>query len=159
LLLEVAGVGSNAKTNSYSYDDNGVLIQESHADGSWAMYQYDTQGRCTAKFSPFLNSQPSTNSTTGKMETYSYDPNMVFDQHQPVNDDGSILPNTPRCTINFIQGQEVSRQYTALLPIERIDVQCINPGDSFTTPGNLKTYTWYSTDVNHYGEVSKIIHP
>ena len=153
-LLQVTGTGSAAKTNSYAYDSNGLLTQENHSDGSWTIYQYDSQQRLTDKYSPFLNSAPASDNS-GRHETYSYDPTVVSGS----GDDGTQMPNSPRLTINYIQGQEVSRNYTAYLPNERIDVQCIDPGANWNVSGNLNTYTYYSTDVNHYGQVSMVQHP
>ncbi len=155
LAMTIEGSGSGAQTNSYSYYPNGQTQQENLSDGSWAIYTYDGQNRRTAKYAPFLNSAPTTNSANCRLTTYDYSTNAVSGS----GDTGIVSPFTPRCTIEYVLGQEVSRNYTALLSGQRKDIQCVNPGAAWNNSSNLVTTTYLFTDALRYNKPSKIVRP
>src|ERR1039458_2082885 len=75
IILQVDGTGSAARTNAYAYDDSGRLLSATHPDGGWEIYQYDAQGRQVNRFSPWLNSAPTTNSANCRLTTLDYSTN------------------------------------------------------------------------------------
>ena len=155
LLLSVDGDGSNARTNTYSYNDAGQLLETHRAAGSWEILRYDSQGRQTNRFTPFLNSAPTTNSADCRLTVYEYGTNSIAGS----DDTGMILPNTPRCTIQYVQGNEVSRQYTIVLDAVRKNIVCIQPGAAWDSTNNLVTTTWLSADAASYGKPIQVFHP
>ena len=155
IILQVDGTGSAARTNAYAYDDSGRLLSATHPDGGWEIYQYDAQGRQVNRFSPWLNSAPTTNSANCRLTTLDYSTNALAGS----GDDGQTLPNTARCSIDYIQGQEASRRYTVLTPGWRQDIQCVAPGATWNDTNNLATTTWYYTSAPYYGQTSKIVRP
>jgi YD repeat-containing protein len=155
LITSIEGSGANAKTNGYTYDQDGRLLGADQADGSWERYAYDTQGRPTRHYSPFLNSPSTTNSADCRMTAYDYSTASVANS----GDDGTTLSATPRSTIEYIQGQEVSRSFTVLTEGMRKEIRCTAPGASWNDANNLVTITWSITNSQYYGQPSFILHP
>lgn len=155
LLSQVVGNGTEAHTNNFSYDTNGNVLQGLRSDGSWEINQYDAQGRLTAQYRPFLNSEPTTNSSLCRLTTYGYDVSEVSGS----GDNGSILPNVARSVKEYALGQEVSRRYTVLLDGVRKDLQCVNPGAAWNNASNLMTTTWFYQNALYNNKPSKISQP
>jgi len=143
------------RTNSYDYDSQGHLIYSSLADGSWEIVQYDTNGRQSRRFSPFVNSPPTTNSANCRMTVYDYSNSCVAGSEN----DSLILAGTPRCMVSYVLGHEVSRNYAILAEGLRKDIQCVTRGALWNDPSNLVTATFYYTNALHYGQIARVIPP
>lgn len=155
LVTRIDGSGSGALTNQYSYHTNGLISQVIRGDGSWEIYQYDEFGRQTNRFHSFLDAAPTTNSALCRVTSSIYSTSVVSGS----GDDGSVAPYTPRCVIEYLLGQEISRRYAVLLPGERKEIQCPQPGAAWNDSANLVTTTYYFSDGVRVGNVSKVVRP
>lgn len=129
MIQKVVGSGPAAQTESYAYDDGGRVQQANHSDGSWDIYTYDSMGRQTGHYTPFLNSSPTTNASLCRFIAYTYDDSVLAGSA----DDPTLESTTPRQVINYVLGQEISRSYTVVQSGERDQIQCVNPGWHGTT--------------------------
>ena len=77
MIQKVVGSGPAAQTESYAYDDGGRVQQANHSDGSWDIYTYDSMGRQTGHYTPFLNSSPTTNASLCRFIAYTYDDSVL----------------------------------------------------------------------------------
>jgi RHS repeat-associated protein len=152
---EVFGSGSNAKTNTFSYNTNGLLDTVIRSDGTWDVYQYDNLARQTNHFTAFTNSAPTTNASLCRRITSTYTNSVVSGS----GDDWTQNKYAPRQVVESIQGVEVSRRYAVLQTGLRIDIQCVNPGAAWNDAANLYTTNNLATDYVRYGEPSKVIRP
>ena len=144
-----------ARTNSYSYNVNGLLQQANRSDGSWEIYNYDSMGRQVGFYAPFLNSAPTTNSSLCRYSATTYTNSVVAGS----GDDATLEPFTPRLVVGYVLGQEVSRTYTVVKSGERDTIKCLAPGAAWNAGNNLVTITYLHTDVNFLGKPSEIINP
>jgi RHS repeat-associated protein len=155
LIREVFGSGSAARTNTYSYNASGFRQQVVRWDGSWEYYLYDDYHRPTSIFSGFLNQGVTTNSAFCRLTVLDYSAARVSGS----GDNGLFFFTTPRCTIEYVQGQEVSRKYFVGLPGQRRSIQCATPGAAWNDSGNLVTTYNLFTNEFRVNEPRQIIHP
>jgi len=155
LIQEVNGSGSAARTNNYSYTTNGFLQQVVRSDGSWEYYVYDSYNRPVDVYSGFLNQGVTTNMALCRLTVNDYSTNQVSGS----GDTGLTFFLTPRCSIQYVLGQEVSRKYFIGLLGQRKDIQCVNPGATWNDPGNLVTTYNLFTSGYRLNEPWQIIHP
>ena len=136
MLQEVEGVGSDVRTNRWSYYTSGLpfaptsskpaIYTEELADGSWRLVQtYDDSGRVAAELHG-VDSAVTTTASLARMVTYSY-----ASQH----DDDTLVrePNRPRKIEEFWKGTLVARTYHVYAPTYHRTVTCPNPLTSVTT--------------------------
>jgi RHS repeat-associated protein len=155
LTMEVTGSGSAAKTNTYAYNANGFLQQATRWDGSWEYYFYDSYNRPIQIYSGFLNQSPTTNSSLCKLTVNNYSTDCVSGS----GDNGLAFFMTPRCVIQSIQGQEVSRKYFVGLPGQRREIQCVTPGVAWNNSSNLVTVYNLFTNGFRLNEPWQVKHP
>jgi len=155
LTKEVVGSGANAKTNTYTYYTNGYRQQTLLSDGSWDFYVYDEQNRPTNIFSSYLNQGVTTNASLCRLTEYNYSVTAVTGS----GDDGSLGLASPRCTIEYLKGQEIARRYLVLLPYERREIQCVTPGATWDDTNNLVTITKTIQYGAHENEISSVQRP
>ncbi len=162
LIEESLSPDSNPRTTTYAYyEDQSAhgpfrpLKLVKRPDGSWNYYEYDGLGRTTSAYSGFADDPAPTGTPdyyTGRRTTYDYSP-VSYD------DPGTNYIYTPRTTIEYLQGNEVSRGYTIILPGERRDIRCqrsyANPADG----DNLVTVTKYYTSGSNTNRVRSIENP
>jgi YD repeat-containing protein len=154
IIEEVIGSGSAARTNSYLYETNGQLRQVTRGDGSWDIYVYDSIGRQTEHYRPFLNSAPTTNSSLCRLTSTTYTNSVVSGS----GDEHTVGPFTPRRVIEYILGTEVSRRYAVVKWGEHRDIRCPNPGAAWDDSGNMVTVSYTLTDSRYFGQPGKISH-
>lgn len=131
------------------YDAEGKLIQEINPDGSWQYYQYNEKKLKWRVYSSYLNQDPTNDSLLCRMTEYSY---------QPVDgkDDGSVRSAHPRCTIEYLKGQEIGRTYYVISPGEEQKIQCQTPGAAWNAPDNLVTVTRKYVDGPFADELKRL---
>lgn len=155
LIQEIYGSGRSAKTNNYSYYSSGFLQQVVRWDGSWSYYLYDSYNRPTYIYSGFLNQGVTTNSALCSLTVNDYSTSQVLGS----GDNGLNFFTTPRCTVQYLKGQEIGRKYFIGLFGQRRDIQCINPGAAWSDSGNLVTTYNLFTNGFRANEPQQIIHP
>jgi RHS repeat-associated protein len=138
IVQAVAGIGTVRATNSYVYYTNSAnpssyqkLQQIVDPSGRWEYYLYDSLGRMSKKYAPFLNQTVTTNDSLCRVTEYSYTP---FG-----GDTGSIQPISPRQTVEKVKGQEVNRSYVVYLSDKTIEIQAQTPGAVWNASDNLYT--------------------
>ena len=155
LVQEIFGSGAAARTNNYSYNSNGFLQEVIRADGSWEFYLYDNYNRPTNIFSGFLNQGVTTNRALCRLTVNDYSTNQIPGS----GDTGIPFFLTPRCSIQYVGGQEVSRKFFICLIGQKREIQCVAPGAAWNDTNNL--VTTYNLFRNGYriNEPWQIIHP
>ncbi len=155
LVEEVSGSGAAARTNTYSYYTNGLMRLETHHQGGWKYYVYDSSGRATNIFSGWLNQTPTTNSSLCRATSYSYASNSV-----PGSQDNSLFyPTSPRMTVDYVKNVEVARSYSTFTNGTRRDYRCVTALAPWTAADNLETITRYFTSGPNRDRVRTIIRP
>ena len=156
LIQQIIGAGANAQTNTYNYSTNGYLQQSVLANGSWQYFVYDDRNRPTNVFSSFGNQAFTTNPALCKLMVYDYSPNDVSGS----GDDGHLGLAVPRLTIQYLQGQEIARNYAVVLPSEQHDIQCVTAGAVWNDTNNLVTITkLYGDGIPHELELYSVQQP
>jgi len=153
IIQEVTGSGAAPLTNNYTYYTNtslsttGLLQQTTYAQGYWEYNQYETNRFKTNMCVAFLNQAPTNDPSLCRMFEYGYGTNAV----PGAGDKGHQMPATPRRTVQYLLGHEISRSYIIRIPVERRDIQCVGPSAAWDDPSNLVTTTrWYTNDANQY---------
>ena len=141
------------ETNTYTAD--GMMQQSVHSDGSWDIYNYDSNGRQVGHYSPFLNSAPTTNSSLCRYTASTYDNSVVSGSGNDTNLDFYA----PRMVVDYVLANEVHRSYTVVKSGERDDIECVSPGAAWNGPSNLVTVTYSFQDAANLGKPSKIVRP
>ncbi|MGA4645739.1 hypothetical protein ACPDIX_14865, partial [Limisphaera sp. 4302-co] len=136
LVQETVGAGSDAQTTTYTYHDPGSIpfVPSAHRpplrrtvrpDGSWEeIVQYDSEGRPLEVRSGRLDQAPDENLSTWRTVQYDYTP------LDPA-DDGSVQPQTPRTTVELVDGWEVARTYTVYSPTGTVTLRVAVPGQTY----------------------------
>ncbi len=146
------GSGASAQTTTYGYYDPSPYAPlaspppvrwMTNADGSWQYFStYDAGGNPTLVYSSF-GDVTTNNLSSARATYYYYDTNHVSGS----GDIGVVSTNVPRCTIVDVQGQEISRSYTAFpSAYERLDIQCTVAGAAWNAAGNLFTTNYFITN-------------
>ena len=132
--------GGAALSTATSYYSDGRLCERVGADGSWVHCEYDSAGRPTRRYSPFLNQPPTTNSAYCRVTEYYYDPISA------AGDNGSVdNTNSPRLVISKLLGQEVGRSHAVFLSGEYRDIRCQTPVAAWNATDNLVAITKTNT--------------
>jgi RHS repeat-associated protein len=161
LTEETFSPNSNPQTTTYTYNDSGnprhgAPIQSViHPDGSWQYYHYDTSGRPTRVFST-LGNNPTPAEDAGQRET-----DYFYGGQITCGDDGTIRPDAARLVVDFVNGNEVSRQYTSFPSTDmRIDIQTTTgPNANWNDPNNLYTTNrFYTSGANIY-RLKSVVRP
>ena len=156
LTQQIIGAGPNAQTNTYLYLTNGYLQQVVLANGSWQYFVYDSRNRPTNVFSSFGNQAMTTNPALCRLTSYDYSTNYISGS----GDDGHLGLATPRQTVEYLEGQEVSRSYAVVLEDEIQNIRCVAPGASWNDTNNLVTTTMnYTYGIPHAGETLSVQQP
>src|SRR5206468_6293910 len=114
--------------------------------GSWEYYVYDAQRRPTNVFSSFLNQAATNNMTLCRMIEYNYTTNVVSGSP----DTGQYGTFTPRRTIEYLLGQEISRSYAVVGWGLQVDYRCQTIGASWNAADNLITSnTTFTSGFNY----------
>ncbi len=153
LTREVAGTGSDAHTNTYSYYTNGLLERVVRDDGSWEHYVYDAQLRPVQIFSAFGDQGPTTATNLCRLTEHSYDTNLVSAFH----DAGVYHPSSPRRTVEYWLGQTVSVRFQAFTFETNWVVQSLS--GALSGPGNLTNTTTLFTNGFFYREPRSVENP
>ncbi len=135
MLQEVEGVGSDVRTNRWSYYTSGLpfsptsstppIYTEELADGSWRLVEsYDASGRVTSELHG-IDSLPTTTASLARRVTYSY-------AAQHADDTLDREPDSPRKIEEFWKGTLVGRTYHVYAPAYHRMVTCPNPLTSIT---------------------------
>jgi RHS repeat-associated protein len=155
LTKEVIGAGSHAETNTYSYYTNGLLRLVERHDGYWEYYLYDAEMRPTNIFSAYGHQPVTTNKALCRLVEHSYDPSVVAGS----GDDGSLSASTPRRTVEYVLGQEVSRRYTVVTRTATKDIQCVTAGAAWSASDNLVTISVAYTNGLWFGRPRSVERP
>jgi YD repeat-containing protein len=155
LLNQWIGNGPNKLTSSYTYYTNGFLQESILSDGSWQYIIYDNYNRPVSIFSPFGNSPLTTNASLCRMISNIYSPSVVAGS----GDTGAQDFATPRCSIVYVLGQEVSRTYNVILQFQKQEIKCVTPGAAWNAADNLVTTTTYISGGLHTAEVQSEMRP
>jgi hypothetical protein len=152
VVAESAGDGASLRTTSRAYyltaGDAGFAPNGTRLplrcvippDGAWQRYDsYDTAGRPLVVVSQFLNA--STNALESNCRAVHYDYTPLANS----GDDGSLQPQAPRTTIEYLLGQEIGRTYAVIKPGEKRSIRCQTAGAAWTAADNLVTITRYYT--------------
>lgn len=137
LTCEIDGTGTNAQTNTYAYTANGYVQQSVSWTGFWQYYVYDSNNRPVQVFSSYGNQGPTTNPALCEMVVNDFTTNNIAGS----GDNGYQFFNTPRRSITYIQGTEVSRNYFVALNGCYSHIQCVEPGAAWNAANNLVTKT------------------
>ncbi len=121
------------------------------ADGSWEWYVYDAQQRPLQVFSGFKNQEPTTNASLCRLVENTYTNDVVSGS----GDEGDLQPLTPRRTVEYLLGEEVSRRYTVVKPWERREIQCQTAGAAWNDEDNLVTTYKYYSSGDFMGQLAK----
>lgn len=155
LTQQVFGSAGNARTNTYSYNSNGLLDTVTRWDGSWDIYRYDSKGRQTNHFTAFTNSAPTTTSSQCRLIANTYTNSVVSGS----GDNAALEPFTPRQVVESVLGVEIARSYTVVQSGMRIDIQCVNPGATWNNATNLFTTNYLRADGVYFGKPARIVRP
>jgi RHS repeat-associated protein len=156
--LEVdVGSGSATQKTTYSYDSSGLLLNVTHADGSWEYYaSRDTNGNPLTIYSTY-NDVALGSYSSGRLTTYTYDPSSAVPGS---GDDGSVNPTVPRLTSVSVGGHEISRSFTVFpSAYERLDIQCATSNAVWNASDNLVTASWFYTNGANQFALQKVIKP
>src|SRR5258706_6224313 len=135
--------GAAPLTNTYAYytdtaaSTTGLLQQLTYAQGYWEYSQYETNRLKTNTCMAFLNQAPTSDGSLCHMFEYGYGTNAV----PGAGDKAYQRPGTPRRTVEYLLGHEISRTYRVIIPRERREIHCVNPGAAWNDPSNLVTIT------------------
>ena len=130
LIEDVLGTGANARTNSYSYYDNGLLHQATHPTGAWEIYEYDDLGRPAQVYSAWLNQTPTTDPSSCRFVQYYYSSSEEFWVNafaSNVADDPAWDRSTPRMILESVQTWPVRRLYNAITFGHKATYECFDP--------------------------------
>jgi RHS repeat-associated protein len=152
LLTDTAGAGAAAKVTKYTYNSDGKVQSIIRPDGSQEYYNsYNAQGLLTDVHYSFQDDP------TGRETTYDYDPS---DAVPGSGDDGSIQPSAPRRVIGYVEGHEVSRQYTIFQSAGvHLNIQCTTPGAAWNDSHNFVTTNLYYTSGPNQYSLKAVIQP
>lgn len=161
LIEEVMGDGATARTNTYTYytdkandgDNWRHRKQALFHDGSWAIYQYDSNGRVTTEYSSFLNQTPTNNPALCRATYHSYTP------LSGSGDGGALNAGAPRTTYQTLLGTEISRSYHVYLLHESRDIRCQTAGAAWDATDNLATITKLYTNGTFAGYTQSVKRP
>jgi len=168
LMQETIDPDGHPKTTTYSYTELGTahgsarpLKEVVHSDGPWQYYQLDNLNRLELLTSG-LGDAPAPSGTPGSStrETHYYYSDFPSNPYTPGSgDDGSLETNTPRRTIQTLNGSEVSRSYLVLLPGMRMEIRCQTPAAESNASDNLVTITRCYTNGPYAGRIQSIQNP
>ena len=153
LIESVADPDGAALTTTRTFYDDSVTDggaykkpkEETRPDGSWARYEYDTEGRRTKTVEPFLDAAPASAENLCKVTTVIY------------------LDSKPQETrVVTILGQEVERGYKVnsdnKFHITK-DIVCTVSGAAYDAPTNLVTLTELVAAGAFIGEIERVENP
>lgn len=161
LIEEVRGTGPSAWTNTHTYNTNGMMRQTTRGDGSWEIYEHDSQWRVVAVYSSWLNQAPTTNASLCRKLEHSYDSSVVSGS----GDVAGIRPHVPRRTIEYVTGTEVSRRYNVQYRLSATgelltkEIRCQTAGAAWNASDNTVTYTLHYAGGSYHGRPRVIVHP
>jgi RHS repeat-associated protein len=150
------GSSSHPQITTYTYNGSGQPQIVTHPDGSWQYYaSYDANGNPLTVYSSFQDVAEGSYSS-GRETTNAYTTDVVSGS----GDNGTVNPNIPRKSVQFINGSVVSLSYTAFPAVnERLDIQCPSTSASWNSAGNLVTTNWfYSSGYNQFA-LQSVIRP
>ncbi len=170
LAQETIDPDNNPKTTTYTYYESTSgsgtfrpVKMVVHPDGSWEYYNYDLYdyqydvalGRTTYVYSGIGDEPPPTtgqppDTSQCRYTEYNYD---------PLGADTGMDQYTPRTTINYYKGLEISRSYVVITPGERDDIRCQTPNAGLNSPNNLVTVTKYFTSGPNTNRVQSVLNP
>ncbi len=119
---------TNSTTDGTNY---GQLKLKVEHDGSWEHLVYDTNGLLTARYTPFLNSAPTTNASLCRVFEYDY----------TKLDTNDVSAGQARRIIQKVLGQEISRRYFVDYSTSKWDIACAEPGAAWNSGSNKVTKT------------------
>lgn len=164
-ITDPDGEALSTKTEYYNDAQNpgsyGRIAKRINPDGSWVKYEYDEQGRKTARITPWLDSSVDAGNSEAKVFYYNYDPVDPDDS----NDIGDA--HLPRTVTETILGQTVSKTYHAYIidaDGERTEItqRCARPDAAYGDTDNMTTYTTYyasNTGLPESGRLNNVIYP
>ena len=156
------------QTTTWEYYENassrrGPLVKKIiHPDGTWEWFTYDLSHRRSAVYTPVGNAAPEGNQTptTPARETQYHYGDEAGLYLPGSGDDGSLVPDLPRCVIHLLPGEEVSREYTVVPSAElRIHVQAATRYAAWNDPANLFTTNRYFTSGPNQYRLKSTVNP
>jgi hypothetical protein len=168
VVFNCAGTNGAMQTNCYTYFDtvgytpganNKPVKTVWNTDGTWSMTEnYDASGRPLVRYSGtgsngIINSQVNTNAAQCWVTVNSYTPVSGY------GDDGSYMPDSPRCVTRSFKGTAVSRTYYVYTAGETRTIQCVSPAGAATDAGNLVTITKRYTSGTWQGDTQSVENP
>jgi RHS repeat-associated protein len=147
------GNGGPGLEESFSYDAQGRLESEIHADGSWKTYEYDAQGRVITVKSSLGDEAPGASWSLVEQVVTSYSPITA------AGDDGTF-PDRPRVVQRYLKGQPVAKTIYVYLAGEAREIQCANPNGAWNDSDNLVTVRkYYPAGHNDVGRLKSLKRP
>ena len=147
----------------YASSRRGPLVKKIiRPDGSWEWFTYDLSQRRSAVYTPIGNAAPEGNQTptTPARETQYHYGDEAGTYLPDSGDDGSLVPDLPRCVIHLLPGEEISREYTVVPSAEfRIHVQAATRYAAWNDPANLFTTNRYFTSGPNQYRLKSIVNP
>ncbi len=164
LVKEVMDPRGNPRVTRYEYYNDpvadghnyGRLKSEEHPDGSWAAYEYDSEGRTRKVYRPFLDSELSLSPAGNRMEEVI---------REPVEDlEGSGIDGMVITRIESVNGEEGSRRYR-LVWSEPVDglfrvatINALSEGAPWHAAHNMRTDRWSFAEGPFKGKTAKVKH-
>ena len=161
LIAEIRGTGPSAWTNTYTYNNNGMMRQATRGDGSWEIFEHDADWRLVATYSSWLNQAPTTNASLCRVTANSYDSSVVSGS----GDDDAFRPQVPRRIIESVAGTEIARRYNVQYLLSNTnellvqEIKCQTAGAAWNASDNLVTYTLHFADGPYRGRPRLVVHP
>jgi RHS repeat-associated protein len=171
LLEQTVDPGGNPKTTSYTYDNQVVPTLSApgvqlitHPDGSWQYYTYaqfeynsaHNPNKVQDVYSGFADQAP----PVGTAPDVSNCRHTYYDYTPVISSDSSTnLTYTPRMTVEYVKNVEIARSYVVVLPGERRDIRCQEPGANWNAGANLVTITKYYTNGPNLYRVASVENP
>ncbi len=167
-IREVVDPDGAALTTAYEFyhdvatsDPNHKrLKQRTNADGSWARYDYDAEGRVVKTVRPFLDAPPTTTDEALCR--------VLLETRDTLADlDGDGRPEVRTTTVEGTLGQETSRRYTIEwsravslggdLCRRRTDALCVVAGAAWDAASNLVTDTLTYEASPFQGRIRRVV--
>jgi RHS repeat-associated protein len=140
ITKQIIGSGSALLTNLWHYYNDlatndinyGKLKVSVDSSGGWERYEYNTNGWLSKIVKTFGNGATNAAEGDSHVTEYTYTPAHPADTNQ-------IAPDIARTIVERLDGYEVRRTYVAVLPNERLGIQCLVTNASPTNANNLIT--------------------
>ncbi|MEO0510679.1 MAG: RHS repeat-associated core domain-containing protein [Verrucomicrobiota bacterium] len=154
LIQEIEDVDGFALSTAYTfYEDEaergryGQRSTQTNPDGSWARYDYDSEGRLSRQIDPWQDSPPSSTAAQAKETVYAYTPVDTSDVGADAFD------SRARTTIVKVLGVETGRTYNAYFidsvtgEYTEIEERTTVQGAAYGASTNLRTTRVYYADT------------